>query len=82
MSQVDMGCNYRREVSQPLRHVPAMLSTLADVSALGTAKGVTGSYVCSKLLHSHENSFPPMHWMMTLCVCVHMAVHTRSATFV
>lgn len=55
LSQVDMGCNYRGEVSQPLRHVPATLSMQADVWALGTAKGVTGAYVCSKLLCSHEN---------------------------
>lgn len=37
-SQADMGCNYRGEVSQPLRHVPAVLSMAADVCALGTAK--------------------------------------------
>ena len=55
LSQVDTGCNYREEVSQPLRHVPGMLSMPADVWALGTAKGVTGAYVCSKLLCSHEN---------------------------
>lgn len=50
-----MGCNYRREVLQPLRHVPGMLSTLADVWALGTAKGVTGAYVCTKRLHTHKD---------------------------
>lgn len=55
LSQVDMGCNYRGEVSQPLRHVPATLSTPADVWALGTAEGVTSAYVCSKLLRCHGN---------------------------
>lgn len=38
LSAADMGCNYRGELSRPLRHVPAALSVPADVCALGTAK--------------------------------------------
>lgn len=44
-----------RKFPDPLRHVPGMLSTPADVWAPGTAKGVTGAYVCTKLLHPHGN---------------------------
>lgn len=57
LSQADTGCNYRGEVSGPLRHVPAMLSVPADVCALGTAKRCH-RHLCGlkkNLLRSHEN---------------------------
>ena len=74
LSQVDMGCNYRREVSQPLRHVPGTLSAAADVWALGTAKGVAGAYVCTKLLHPLKIGLSFPH--ASDDDCVHEWVHT------
>lgn len=48
LSQVDTGCNYRGEVSQPLRHVPAMLSALGDVWALWHCQKVSPVLTCAQ----------------------------------